>query len=103
MKSPTTTTLTADGATPWHTVQGTLVQLQVSGNFGSGSVAIQIKSTAGTAIPLADDANQAIALTIAQAKNIEVPAGTEVRASLSGSTSPALIVSIAEVSDLRQP
>ena len=101
-KSPTTTTLAADGSTPAHKVQGTLVQLQLSGTFGGGSVAAEILAADGsTWIPLADDSNTAIALTVAQAKNIEVPPDTEVRATLSGATSPDLLISIKEISDAR--
>ena len=103
MKSPTTQTLTANGSTAWHVAEGTIVQMRVSKTFGGGSVAIEIKDTEGAAIPLTDGAGSVIAITAAQAQNIELPAGTSVRGTLSGATSPELLVSIHELSDMRAP
>ena len=101
MKAPTTEMLAANGSTAWHTCLGTLVQFQLSATFGGGAVALEIKDAAGNAIPLTDDSGTAISITVATARNLEVPSGSEVRATLSGATAPSLLVSIKEISDGR--
>lgn len=100
-KPPTTQTLTASGSTDWHEAQGTIVHVQLSGTFGGGSVALEISDTAGNPIPLTDDAGDPIAITVATARNVEVPAQSKIRVTLSGATSPSLLASIKELSDGR--
>jgi hypothetical protein len=101
-KAPSVTVLTADGSTGWYKVEGTIVQFMVYGTPDSGAVAVELKAPDGTAVPLCDDANTPISLTVVQAKNIEVPGQSEVRATVAGGGgSMAIGIKIAELSDGR--
>ena len=101
-KSPECTPIAVDGSTPWYKVEGTIVQFMIYGAPDGGAVAVELKAPDGTAVPLCDDANTPISLTVVQAKNIELPAQSEVRGTVSGGGgSMALGIKIAELSDGR--
>lgn len=100
MKGPTNNLLTT-GSGDWHVCQGTVVQVQLSGTFDGASVAIEIKDVDGNEIPLAES-NTAVALTIPQARNVELPAGSEIRVTLSGEgLSTSIRAVIKEIYDAR--
>jgi hypothetical protein len=100
-QAPNYTLLAADGDSAEYTVQGTIIQVMIDGSLGGGSFAVELKSPRGTWVPLCDDANTAIALTIQQAKNIELPPQSVVKLVLSGATAPDVGVKIQEISDGR--
>ena len=101
-QAPLNKVLTSNASTDWYTVQGTVVQFMVYGTMGGGAIAVELKAPDGTAVPLADDSNTPVSLTIVQVKNIEVPAATEIRATASGTGgSSAIGIKIAELSDGR--
>lgn len=86
------TELTADGSSGAVRCAGTLYQIEAEGTFGSGTVTPQKKSYSGTWIPLGDamlSANGAI--------NIQVPSGAEIRATLSGATTPSVKIHITRI------
>ena len=101
-KAPLNEVLTTGTSTGWYVVQGTIVQFMIYGTMDGGAIAVELKDPDGNAVPLADDANTPISLTVIQAKNIEVPAGSEVRGTASGTGgSSAIGIKIQEVSDGR--
>jgi hypothetical protein len=101
-KAPLNTVITVDGSTDWYEAQGTIVQFMLYGTPDSGSVAVELKAPDGTAVPLCDDANTPVALTVIQAKNVEIPAQSSIRGTVTGGGgSMALGIKIAEVSDGR--
>lgn len=102
MQAPQTTTLTADGSTPWFRVQGTLASFLVAGALGGGSFAIEVKSPGGTAVPMCNPPNTPIALDKAQVVNLEVTPDTEVRMTLSGSTAPSAETVISNIMAARE-
>lgn len=101
MQAPLTQTLSASGSTGWFRVQGTLANVMLSGSFGGGAVAVECKSSDGTAIPMCNPANTPVSLTVAQSINLEVRAETEIRLTLSGATAPTLLCSIGDILDGR--
>lgn len=101
-KSPQWEILTDNGSTSQYTCEGTIVQIMLEGDLDGGSVAVELISPRGAWVPLCDDSNTPIALTVEQVKNVEVPAQSGIRCTLAGSTSPDLGIKIAELSDGRQ-
>jgi len=102
MKSPLNTTLSANGSTDWYKCESGLLQLTLDatdGNgFGSGNIVLQKKSAQGNPITMAAS-NTAVTYTISQSVNVEVPQGSEWRATLASSTSPTLYVTLEEIAD----
>ena len=103
MQAPLNQTLSADGSTEWFKAGSNLIQITLDatdGNgFGSGTIKLYKKSAQGNAVPLTDDSNTDVSLTVAQVRNIEVVQGSEWRATLSGSSSPTLYVTIEDIAD----
>lgn len=87
-----TDTISADGPSTAVRCTGTVYQIEAEGTFGSGTVTPQKKSSDGTWITLGSET-----LTANGCINVEVPAGSEIRANLSGSTSPSIIVRVAKI------
>ncbi|MEM6602521.1 MAG: hypothetical protein AAF621_00570 [Pseudomonadota bacterium] len=91
-------TSNATGGTVLYTAREQLALLYVNGNIGGGSLNIQIKPVvaAGYITPTFDFVNLAGGsnLTEVEAKALTIPAFCEVRAVLSGATSPNLDVGI---------
>lgn len=85
-------TLTADGQTDWVRASGTVYQIEAEGTWGGGTITPQKKSYDGTGITLGDTT-----LTADGAINVEVPYGSELRASLSGATNPNLKIHITKI------
>ena len=102
MQAPLRQVLSASGSTEWFRVNSGLCQVRLdatAGNgFGSGNVKLEIKSAAGNALPMVKD-NAVMTYTISQAVNIEIPQGTEIRATLASATSPTLDVQILEIAN----
>lgn len=85
-------TLSADGESASIRCTGTLYQLQVQGTFDGGTVTAEAKSYNGNWIVLGDTS-----LTADGAFNVEVPQGSEIRACLSGATSPSITTHFAKI------
>lgn len=81
-------TLTADGSSDWTPAKGPF-HLHLSGNFGGGTAQLEFKDTLGNTRSIANGS-----LTTASDKRVSTGFNTEVRITLSGSTSPALIYDI---------
>ena len=86
------TLLSANGSSGYVRCDGTVYQIEGEGTWGSGTLTPQKKSYDGTAIALGTTT-----LTADGAINVEVPVGCEIRATLSGSTSPSLKVHITKI------
>jgi len=86
------TEITADGASGAVRCDGTVYQIEAEGTFGSGTVTPQKKSYDGTWIALGTTS-----LTADGAINVEVPSGANIRANLSGATSPSIKVHITKI------
>lgn len=86
------TLISADGASGTVKCSGTVYQIEGEGTWGSGTLTPQKKSYDGTWITLGDST-----LTADGCINVEVPYGAEIRANLSGSTSPSLKVHITKI------
>lgn len=81
-------TLSADGQTPAVRFPShTVIQIDAAGTFGGGTISPQKKAANGDWITLGSST-----LTAAGAINVEIPRGTEIRASLAGSTNPDIDV-----------
>jgi hypothetical protein len=88
------TEISADGASGSVICNdATVWQIEGEGTFGGGTLTPQKKSYDGTWIALGSTS-----LTADGAVNVEVPKGTEIRANLSGATSPSIKVHISRVS-----
>lgn len=87
------TALTADGNSDSVRCTGTLYQIEAEGTFGSGTITPQKKSYDGTWISLGE-----ATLTDSGAINVQVPVGAEIRAALSGATSPDVKIHIIKIS-----
>ena len=83
------TLLSADGSSGSVRCTGTVYQIEGEGTWGGGTLTPQKKSYDGTWITLGSTT-----LTADGAINVEVPSGAEIRATLSGSSSPSLKVHI---------
>lgn len=86
------TTLSADGSTAYVRTLGTEYTISAVGTWGGGTITPKVKDADGTAVTWGTStitADGAIAVT--------VPRGAELGATLSGSTSPSLVVHIAKV------
>ena len=82
------TTLSANGSTEWVPVKGP-THLHLSGNFGGGTATLEFKDSSDTARAIANGA-----FSTATDKLVSLGFNTEVRVTLSGATSPSLIVEI---------
>lgn len=99
MKAGLSQTLTADGSTDWFEMSSSVCQIALGGVFGAGTIAVEVRhAVTGQPIPMVKD-NAAVTYTVIQADNIMAPQGSLVRATLSGSTSPGLSVSILDITD----
>ena len=81
--------LTADGSTPWVTIQaaeGTRPNISFAGDFGSGTVTLE-KQLDGTTYDLLDN-GVAITLTDDDDSSYNLAPGMKVRGTLAGSSSP---------------
>lgn len=83
-------TLAADGSTTWQKVKGPC-WVSLSGTFGGGTAIIQRKNKAAAAVAIAGESFTAITDRL-----IDFPPKSinEVRVTISGSTSPALVCSL---------
>ena len=86
------TTLSADGSTGYVTCKGSVYQITAAGTWGSGTITPQITNAAGTAVALGT-----ATLTANGTISVEVSRGDQLRATLSGSTEPSLVVHIKKV------
>lgn len=86
------TLISADGASGAVRCTGTVYQIEGEGTFGGGTLTPQKKSYDGTWITLGSST-----LTANGAINVEVPAGADIRANLSGATSPSVKVHIIKI------
>lgn len=87
------TLISADGASGSVRCTGTLYAIEGEGTFGGGTLTPQKKSYDGTWIAWGSET-----LTADGGIVVQVPAGAEIRANLSGSTSPSLKVHIIKIS-----
>ena len=84
--------LTVDGSTPWSRVHADDVHISADGDFGGGTIAVE-KRRGGVPVPVYDD-------TTAVEKTVDFDAlfyfmeGEVIRVTLTGATSPDLIVGI---------
>ena len=83
-------TLSADGSTNWASVKGP-IWVSLSGTFGGGTAVIQRKNNSGAAVAIVGESHTVIADRVIDFPEKSV---NEVRVTLSGSTSPALVCSI---------
>jgi len=83
-------TLTEDSSTGWSSVKGP-IWVSLSGTFGGGTAVIQRKNSAGAAVAIVGESHTVIADRV-----IDFPSDSvnEVRVTISGSSSPALAVSM---------
>lgn len=81
------TTLAADGSTGAVRCTSTLYLIEADDDFGGGTLTPQIKSNSGNWITYGDTT-----FTASGAAVLQVPKGKEIRATLSGATSPDLKV-----------
>ena len=87
-------TLTADGQTSSVRFPSkTVIQIDATGTFGGGTLAPQKKGAGGTWAAISSET-----LTAAGQINVEVPAGTDIRASLSGASSPDIDIHFIKIS-----
>jgi hypothetical protein len=86
-------TLSADGSTTGVTLQSsTLVQFEADGDFGGGTLTPQLQTGASTWVAIGTETLTADGLI-----NAEVPRGSVVRLTLSGSTSPTIVTRVKKI------
>jgi len=77
-------------------------QVQVYGTFGGGTVTISLIAANGsTSIPQKDIGNTAISTAAAAMYVIEVPYGTSLTATLTGSSGASINVALLELKEMR--
>jgi hypothetical protein len=83
-------TISVDGSTTWQKVKGAC-WVSLSGTFGGGTATIERKNGSAAAVAIAGEAH-----TVAADRLIDFPAQSinEVRVTVAGSSSPALVCSL---------